>query len=253
MRVKQPNAFWHYVQTDEDGRFELTGLDDRRYRLRLLDPRSLEVVVTEEYHAGDHAVRIAMPKPDLIARVAGRVRDSDGKPVEGVLVRLDGQPVGVRSRVFGGSVYMCAREPRETVTTDAEGRFELENVPRANVRLLLEAEQIIPSEIELAEQEDPTSIDVTVHTRCSFQVQVTSGDLVADTVAVLDADGRRLDILVLESGAINAFTDIAIVDGRTQVVATSSAASTLVLLRGDEVVKRAPIRLRSDEINRIDV
>jgi RNA polymerase sigma-70 factor (ECF subfamily) len=252
-RVGPSNAFWHWVLTDDEGRFELRGLDDRRYRLRLMDPKSLEITTSDEHRAGSENARIVMPAPDLLPLLAGRVLDDEGRAVAGANVRLEGEAVGVRTRVFGGRVYVSVRAPREHVRTGDDGRFEFRDVPRANIQLRIESEQIIPCEVFVAEQAKPDALEVRVYVRCSFQVQITSRDLVADAVAVSDAEGRPLDIFVLDSGAVNAYTDVAIVDGRTGVVSTSSAASTLSLLRDGEVVKRATIRLRPEGTNRIEL
>ena len=37
------SAFWHWERTDAEGRFELPGLADRGYRLKLMDAATLQV------------------------------------------------------------------------------------------------------------------------------------------------------------------------------------------------------------------
>ncbi len=252
MHDVEPSAFWNWVPTDEQGRFELTGLDDRSYRLRLMDPKSLDITTTDAYPAGE-TVRIVMPAPNFIPRVAGRVIDDDGKPIAGVSVSLSGEAVGVRSRVFGGRVDVQIREPREGVRTDEKGRFEFKDVPRANIHLSFTSDEILPDELEIAKLSKPDAIEMKVHTRCSLQVVITTHGLDADRVAIRGPNDEGLDLYTLESGSVNAFTDAPIVDGHTSVLSASSAAAVLVLFKGDEVVKRTNIRLHTDGINRIEL
>jgi hypothetical protein len=217
-----------------------------------MDPKSLDITTTDAYPAGE-TVRIVMPAPSLIPRVAGRVIDDDGKPVAGVTVSLSGEAVGVRSRVFGGRVDVQIREPREAVRTDEGGRFAFADVPRANIHLLFASDEILPDELEIKSLPKPDAIEMKLHTRCSLQVVITSSGLVADRMAIRGPDDEKLDLYTLESGSVNATTHAPIVEGRTAVLSASSAAATLLLFKGDEVVKRTSIRLRSDGINRIEL
>lgn len=251
--IMPSSAFWHWVLTDEEGRFELGGLDERRYRLRLMDPKSLFATTTDEIRAGTDAVRVTMPAPDLIVKIAGRVLDDDDRAVPGVQVDLESEAVGVRSRVFGGRVYVSVRHPREKVVTDAEGRFEFTGVPRTGMQLMYASEHIVPGELDLSSLKDPASCVLHVHARCSLEVVVTTKGVAADAFAVRDAEGQALDIWLIDQGSVNAYTDTGLVDGHSGVVFTSSAARTIVLLQAGAVVRTSPIRLRSDGPNRIEL
>jgi len=79
---------WYWVAADADGRFELGGLDDRRYTLRVLDPKTLQSTTSQPVQAGDHDVRIEMPAPALFAKLAGRITTVGDRPVAGVSLQL---------------------------------------------------------------------------------------------------------------------------------------------------------------------
>ncbi|HUR27904.1 MAG TPA: sigma-70 family RNA polymerase sigma factor [Planctomycetota bacterium] len=246
-------AFWHWVLTDEAGRFEIRGLSERNYRLRLMDPKTLSATTTEEIRAGDASVRVVMPKADLLPKLAGRVLDDAGAAVAGVEVRLTAEAVGVRARVFGGNVFVTVRPNREEAVSDAEGRFEFTDVPRAGMQITLSSEQIVPLGVDVPSLANPAAFTVEVHTRCSLEVLVASKDLIADSVAVRDGDGEPIDIMVIARGSTNAYTSVPIVDGRSGVVSTSSAARTVDLYKDGVLVKSAPIRLRAGIPNLVEM
>jgi hypothetical protein len=218
-----------------------------------MDPKSLFATTTEKIRAGVSGVRVAMPVADTIAKLSGHVLNDDGDPVAGVSVQLSGEAVGVRSRVFGGRVYVTVRAPRESSVTDAEGLFAFTDVPRAGMQLTASSEHIVPLEIDVASIQDPSACRIEVHTRCSLEVLVSSKDVIADSVAVRDAGGKSIDIMVIDQGGVNAYTEVPLVLGRSGVVSTSSAARTIVLLQAGAVVRTSPIRLRADGPNLIEL
>jgi hypothetical protein len=150
-------------------------------------------------------------------------------------------------------VYVSVRHPRESAVTDAEGRFEFTGVPRTGMQLMYASEHIVPDELDLSSLKDPASCTLHVHTRCSLEVVVTTKGVVADAFAVRDAEGQALDIWLIDQGSVNAYTDIALVDGHSGVVFTSSAARTIVLLQAGAVVRTSPVRLRAEGPNRIEL
>jgi hypothetical protein len=254
MRVGPPSAFWHFAQTDAEGRFEIGGLDDRAYRLRVVDPASLCGFTSAPIDAGTTAAELKLPAPDVWPELQGIVVDDQGQPVAGVDVLLVAEAYGVKSRIFGGRTYVSLRDRRETVTTDEKGRFVLHDVPREGMELNLSSQGTVPRSLELARGLDPADVRVEVAVRCAFEVRVApGGELDADAIALRDAQGGYLDVLRIEPGSVNAYTDAPLVDGRTGVLSASSAARTLLLLRDDQVVREVPIRLRGGETNLIEL
>lgn len=249
MHAGPSTAFWSWVATDADGRFEIQGLDERRYKLRAMDDATLVVFTSEPIRAGSQDVKIEWPEPALFPRVAGRVVGSRGRPIAGVTLALRREAFGLRTRVFGGTAQYGVIQPRESTTTDVDGRFEFKDVPRDGIALDLSADGIVPSEHRLEGEASPASLELVVHTRCRLEVRLEPPLGRADRIALRDADGAGLDVLMITQGSVNAYTDAALIDGRSGVVSVSSAARTLVLMKGKEVVETHPIDLAPDEIN----
>jgi hypothetical protein len=253
MRVGPSTAFFHYVVTKSDGEFELGGLDDRRYRLRLQDPATCTYSTTGEIRAGVEPERIVWESPRLWDRVSGTVVDDSDRPVAGARVLLVREAFGVRSRVFGGRVYVTLRDPREEVGTDENGRFEFRGVPVEGMAVQVRGENVVPDEFPLAKTGAPDAVKLSVHQRCSFEVVVASPGVSGDAIELRDADGAEVDILRMDSESTNATTSAAITEGRTGVLSASSAARVLRLLNGGILVKSVPLRLQSGGVQRIEL
>jgi len=241
------------VTTGADGSFELGGLADKRYRLRLQEPKTCAFSTTEELRAGAPPARIEWLAPPLWERVAGIVVDDDDHPVPGALVSLQREAFGVRTRVFGGRVYVTLRDPREQVTTDAEGRFEFRDVPSEGMGVEVRGESVVPAEFELGRVGAPGAAKLVVHARCKFEVVVVSAGFAADELALQDVHGAQVDVLRMDLESVNAYTSVAITDGRSGVLSASSAAKVLVLSKDGVVVRTVPLSLRAGEVNRIQI
>ncbi len=92
-----------------------------------------------------------------------------------------------------------------------------------------------------------------VFQRCSFEVVQLSKEPPFDAIALRDGKDAALDVLRIDEQHTNAYTDAPLVDGRSGVLSASSAARSLVLLRGGQPVKTIPIRLRPGEVNRFEI
>ncbi len=246
-------AYWSWVATDSDGRFTINGLDERRYQVRMMDDATLSVFTSKPILAGSRDVKIEMPDMPVYPVVAGRVLGPRGKPIAGVRITLRREAFGTRTRVFGGTAQYGVIQHRESATTDSDGLFEFKDVPREGVGLDLRADGIVPREFSLADAAAPDNLELTVEARCRMEVRLKAPIARADRLAVRDADGRGLDVLLITQGSVNAYTDVGLVDGRSGVVSVSSAARTLVLLHGEQVVETHAIDLLEDEINVLEL
>jgi RNA polymerase sigma-70 factor (ECF subfamily) len=99
-----PSASWYWVTTGGDGGFELTGLDDRNYKLRVLDPKTLQAFTSDPIAAGDPRARIVMPAPSVFPKLAGRVITVGNRPVAGVRLVLRTTSFEVSTRYYGGKL-----------------------------------------------------------------------------------------------------------------------------------------------------
>lgn len=105
------------VQTGPGGYFELSGLQDRSYRLRvyeLNDLSNLRYQITEPLAAGSELLRIVLPRLRMQPREL-RIVDQNGAPIEGLEVRAGLTTVQPKYGWMGETTPVLAR-------TDAEGR-----------------------------------------------------------------------------------------------------------------------------------
>ncbi len=254
MRVGPPTAFFHYVTTDGDGRFDLPGLEDRRYRLLLADPKTCSRASPGEFRAGGAPVEIRWEPEPLLPRVAGRVLGENGEPIAGARVDLSRRAFAAGGRVFGGRVDVILHDGRERVTTDEEGRFEFENVPSKGIAINVSGEGVLGAAFPLETSGNPEKLALSVHQRCSFEVVLVSPSLEATAIGLRDGDGQRVDVLRIDTEHTNAYTSVALVDRRSGIVSASSAARELVLfVDGETEVRAVPIRLRAGEVTRVEL
>jgi hypothetical protein len=254
MRVGPPTAFFHYVVTDADGRFELPGLEDRRYRLLLADPKTCSRSNAGEFRAGGSPIEIRWEPEPLFPRVAGRVVGESGEPIAGARVDLSRRAFAACGRVFGGRVDVILHDGRERVVADEEGRFEFEDVPSKGISVNVAGEGILGNEFPLEGAGDPEKLSLSVHQRCSFEVVLATPSLEASAIGLRDGDGKRLDVLRIDTEHTNAYTSVALVERRSGVLSASSAARELVLfLDGETEIRAVPIRLRAGEVTRIEL
>ncbi len=247
--VQSPSVLWNWVVSDATGHFELGGLDQRRYRLDVLRPESLDVVTSESLAAGDASAVIRLGPPALFEHAGGRVLAEDGSPLAGVQVSLSRPMIDARARIFGGSSQVVVIEPAGATTTDAEGRFAFEDVPHTGARYTVRADGIVPASVEVTAEAQ----DIRVEQRCHLEVVLRESLGRFDGISVSDVEGQPLDILVLTEGSTNAWTGVPLVEGRSGVVSVSIRARTLHLHLGEAVIETRTLDLVPGEVNRIEL
>ncbi len=246
--AREPNGFWNWVVSDGSGAFELTGLDERRYRLDVLRPGSLDVATSEPFRAGDTGAVVRLGPPDFFEQVSGRILAQDGQPIPGVEVGLFRPMVDVTARVFGGRSQVVMLEYAGHVSTDAEGRFNFTRVPKKGARVSIRADGIVPESVQVTQ----ASFEVEVEQRCHLEVVLRPPVDRFDRIRVFDEEGQRLDLMVLTEGSVNAWTDVALVEGRSGVVSVSSRARMLQLFKDGALVDTLDLDLIPGEVNRIE-
>src|SRR5262249_48069313 len=163
----------------------------------------------------------------------------DGSPLAGVQARLYRPMVDMHTRIFGGRSQVVILRDAGVKTSDDEGRFHFAHVPREGASVSVRADGIVPRSVPIRAQ----SFDGAVEMRCHLEVVVRQGIERFDAISVLDGEGKGLDILVLTEGSTNAWTGVALVQGRSGVVSVSSRARTLQLMKNGAVVETRALDL----------
>ncbi len=245
------NAAWHWKLTDSEGHFEFGGLYDRSYRVNVLDMDSLVSFTSEDLQPGAEVALIELPEAELFEELQGVVVNQSGAPMKGVRVTLRADPYDESSRVFGGTTQLIMTINREQTSTDDQGRFHFERVPRHGIRLTFESDEIVPTVRSLSEFEaNPTAIEIEVDARCHVSIELETPGM-ADRFEFEDADGGHLSVHVISETSHSSSTSGDFVNGRSGVVSVSGRATQLVLMLGNAEVERLPLTLFPGELNEI--
>ena len=225
------------VETDAEGRFRLTGLFARDYRVQAYDRETLlrtEALVA----AGDRSAEL---------RVAGALRE----PLRGTVVSRRGDPmpdvrVTVALNIVESSIGSHSISG-ESFVTDESGVFELDEVPADHVYLRCSGESVLPSVHEI--EGDESALELVVTQRCHFRIELSGAAAAADTAEFHDADGTRLQINRFQANGMSASGTTPLDDGRSEVLSVSELATTLILSKDGSEIGRHGVTLRADEVN----
>jgi RNA polymerase sigma-70 factor (ECF subfamily) len=244
---KTPNAFWSWAETDADGRFRLTGLLPREYRLKTMDTVSCVHAVSDPVQAGATGVELTLPALHAVRTVAGIVQTPDGYAVPEARVRLFHRAV---KRQQGETTVSWDVTGPET-TTDEAGRFSIEDVPAAGMRLLVSGDGI--RTLTLAAEELVEADELVLHVelaedRCYLVVETADASF-ADRFELHESGGRAVPLEFRRGGHATTTDSSHIVDGRSFVLAVPEGAYELVLFLDDVEVERRPVHLKPGPVN----
>lgn len=229
-------------RTDENGRFTLRGLGRRTYVVQIADPKTGIVHDTDPVLAGTSELEIRLPRDVLRPSLRGRVVSERGEPVADADVRVL-YPITV------GRGFSRSGHARMT-STDDDGDFELDDVPRRRLRLSVDGRSVQGKSFEIADDVDPRDVRLVVTIVRKFKIELDSGE-VADEFALLDAGGAELSVNSFHPDlqSMNRRTELA--GGTSPVCEASELATTLVLYRNDQEVRRVPIALTGTRMQTI--
>jgi RNA polymerase sigma-70 factor (ECF subfamily) len=236
--VAEPTACWFWVTTDASGVFELPGLLDRTYSLRALDVRSGCFAEAAEV-AGDTWRELVIARDDVWPELRGRVVSLRGDGIGGVQVRQQLTPFRHRARVPGGHFEGRTLRLGALATTAPDGTFVLRDVGRRHCTLTLGGDAIVPTAVAASSIGDPAACVLTAEARCHVEV-VLQDPSEANVIACRDRDGRSIDVAVLRHDGNRFMTDLPLHDGRSGLFVVGERAATLLLRRGDAVVRTIP-------------
>ncbi len=248
-----PSRSWSFVETDADGRFTIEGLCAHAYIVRALEPETLLRTDVPDVQAGTSGLVISMPRDALYPRVAGVVRTHDGTPVADAHVFPMCDAFQAR---MNGRIVSTSHDGLDGVATDAEGRFTMTDVPKSLVYLRVEREDVLPLEygryvegdarfvdsIRELPKDRIESLDIRVDRRAHVQVELSDPAL-ADEFALLDENGKALEVSVFIGQGRREGRRSPIVEGKSYVTAGTDRAKTLVLYKGGAEVGRKGVKL----------
>ncbi|MEM7306349.1 MAG: sigma-70 family RNA polymerase sigma factor [Planctomycetota bacterium] len=231
------DAYWHSTGTDEGGGFELGGLLDRAYSLRLLDARRQETLVAGPFQAGLAGLRVVFPRVEQLP-LRGRVVSRSGAAQDGVEVQL-------YSKGFGGT-WLLAR----TTRTDESGDFAFDAVGAGHIGLRLIGDHIVPGWEFFEDGDDPRGRELTLEVSALRHLKIELADAArADAVRMLGAAGETLSLCEIGASGTTFHQLLQLIDGRSRTVGVAEEAATLILYREGDEVERVTVRLAPDTIN----
>ncbi|MEO0650283.1 MAG: sigma-70 family RNA polymerase sigma factor [Planctomycetota bacterium] len=246
----EPDAMWPFVRTDADGRFRLEGLQDRSYVLSALVFSPLHTVNTDPVPAGSEGVRLTVALEERVERVRGRVVDELGEPLAGISIAHYEVPLSPSREVLGGRTEMNLLYSSTPAISDAEGAFELLDVPRDGLTLWLLGDGVLPTPEVVEGPLDAEGLVLELPCRRRLQVERVSATP-ADSYAVLDGAGASLPLYEIQVGRVMSFERGALAAGRSSVVSVGLASRTLVLYDGEDEVKRLPLTLAAEGLTTV--
>ncbi|MCU0864892.1 MAG: sigma-70 family RNA polymerase sigma factor [Planctomycetes bacterium] len=236
----QPTVTWHFVTTDADGHFTLTGLLPRAYRLRAFDPATGCFASAAAVSAGADP-ELVLATDEILPRLRGHVRSRRGDPIPDVQIQQKFVPFVAEAPIAGGSYrWLFLREGKAT-TTDAAGAFELQDVGQSDTYLHLEGDRILPKPVPASELAADRDITFTAELRCAIEVALLDADE-ADRVRGEDANGKPAMLVQSHRNATSFLGSVPLHNGRSGTFFVGESAVRLVLQRGDRTVRTIVIQ-----------
>jgi hypothetical protein len=232
-------ASGRHQQTDEEGRFTLSGLLPRSYTLFALRSETMEVTNLDAVLAGRDDVRFLLDGDHGTNRVAGRVLTRSGVPIPGVRLLVG------RHDTVGDHDYFAPLAIHTAPITDAQGHFEFPALCVRGTYLIPSGEHVASvGRIYLDDTVDLGNLVIRMPSQCHLQVLLETEPESADSIMLLDAEGEFLRLSVEVDGWITTGAVADLADGKSEVVTCDDRASWLILRKAGQEVRRVPIRLR---------
>ncbi|MEM7201076.1 MAG: sigma-70 family RNA polymerase sigma factor [Planctomycetota bacterium] len=249
-----PSIVWSWVPTDASGRFILDGLLDRDYQLRAMHPATLLHADSQPVPAGTEDVTIALPTDTYIDVVSARIRTHAGAPVAGVEVQAVARAAEIKLVDYNTTSRTAYGQKTET---DADGRFELRQVPANGVYLRIQGRDIMPrrfgrelglqAALASAGQDPSIAVDLRMH----FKVELLGDVERADQVRVLTDQQEPVTLTIFQSSGWMKNRTASLERGTTATIAVPQTAAILQLFKGTTLVQTLPITLRPGQLNHL--
>lgn len=232
------------AHTDNNGRFELRGLLARDYRILVQHPRTLEIAGPDPYAAGITDLRLVVGGREHVRRVAGRVVDAGGNPLENVRIFVERSGIAA-----DGGTWHADPDSRSKVLTDADGRFVFEELSiEGTVLQVGRSSHPRASRIPLAQHPDLEAIEIVLPTTCEVRIELDDPNR-ATSFRFVDAAGQAVPCTVQSGGILIMSDGLQLNGGRSDLVQADDSAVELLLVRDGEIQERIPVRLNPGELN----
>ena len=222
------------------GGFETPPVVPGSYRLRVFDPHTLAILITDPIRTGLPPVELRMPERGLWPALSGTVVDRSGAPVAGadwIVERED--PMLANGSVLQGAWQQAT----------AEGRIEGPPLSRDVTTLCVKAAGMANwVRFPIADLVGK-DFRVVVPVGCQARVEVgaTWGEI--DQVGFLDLAGQRSSVVFTHGNFAFGSTTIAITEGRSQTFVALDDCVELLLFRSGALVGKVPVVLRPGAMN----
>jgi hypothetical protein len=140
--------------------------------------------------------------------------------------------------------------PVTSTTTDADGRFELRDLPAGDTHIAISGPQVIERHWPLADLPVDAEADLQALRRCRFRLDLASPSD-ADRLQVLDSEGRVLELWQTRGAVTRTGDGWSVTSGTSPVLEVSETAATVVLLEAGVPSLRIPVRFDPDETARV--
>lgn len=225
------------VRASSTGEFEIGGLFERPYRLRVRS-KTLRYE-TEPIAAGSIDVDVRPPASAFLAKLRGVVLARDRTPLAGidvdVLLDVSDRPEIERTKI-------ASRR------TDARGAFELAFVPRRHGQLQIRGDRIRGVARDLADVRDDEVLELVVDRTVRFQIIAGAAVPRATSIRALDADGEPLvlDGWVVFDRRLESTWMLA--EGASPPLTTAESMATLVFYADEREIERREVRVAPGEL-----
>ncbi|MFO1054492.1 MAG: carboxypeptidase-like regulatory domain-containing protein [Planctomycetota bacterium] len=230
------------IGSGEPGAFATPRVAPGRYRLRVMDPISLEMTITDPIATGSHEVAIRLPAVDRWPPLHGVVVDRNGAAVPGADWTVErSDPAPGRTEAVQGFWHNATPNgvidhpplSREVTTlcVKAAGMAEWRRFAIADLLPRLADFRVV----------------VPVGRRARIELDGTWQD--ATRAQLVDASGSHSAVVITQGDTAIGTPNIPLTQGRSQTFVALDDCTEMLLYRGKEMVRRVPIRLEAIEMN----
>ncbi len=205
-----------YAVTADDGSFEIDGLRDKEYRLRVIHEDHL-TMTSVPLAAGASGVELQYPENNF-RRVLCRIVNRDGEPMPDLRVDMS----TYSSRTKGSSQL----DMWDDLRSDEHGEVFLPRVLNSEaVQVRVRGPAIVVA-FHFIEPDVRESCEIVVDRRCHFRVETSDAAWANAECKLADGMGKRVFI----STTPNTMNEVMrLVDGKSTVVSAPESAVTLLL------------------------